>query len=72
MTLSLIMLPLLNYFLFLLFARTVKCSVLAVYATTTMAFTVFYLFALSADIVNGNVFIATLGNWISSELFEIN
>lgn len=62
MPLFIVMLPLVNYLLFVTFARRVKCSTLALYTVASMVSTLAYLLFLYPPIAAGDVYVSTLGN----------
>ena len=62
MALAIVMLPLINYLLFVLFARHVTRSTLALYVIASMLGTLAYLLLSFGAIVDGNVYVATVGN----------
>ena len=57
-----IMLPLINYFLFVIFGRFVNRSLLGHYVVFSMFCALSYLFFMFPQIVAGNVYVASLGN----------
>lgn len=62
MVLFAIMLPLINFVLFVTFARLVSRSLLAAYVVVSMFSTLAYLISLYPQVVAGNVYIASVGN----------
>lgn len=67
-----VFMPFLNFILFVFFGRTVNRQFLAFFVVSTMVLTLANLLLSYAEIAGGIMEVTTVGNWVSSGLFEVN
>jgi proton-translocating NADH-quinone oxidoreductase chain L len=70
--LPIVLTPLINFLLLCALGRFVSWRALAVLVIASMVGTLLYLLSYFPEIVAGIVYTTTLGNWVSSGLFEVN
>ena len=72
MLLTIVFLPLINFFTFALFGTRVHRTWLSNFTIVSMGFLLFSLALLGPAVMGGAAYVTTLGSWAISGLFEVN